>query len=124
MKASRTLKSSTIRTSASGKLSQSTKYHPMTQKSKEDEYIASLQKQVYYLELEMKLMKDRELETKNKVGGYEVLFRDGVPLNEHFLALKTKYTNEKEHFENMINGLMTTINNTDNENQNLQLQII
>ena len=123
MKASRTLKSSTIRTSASGKLSQSTKYPPMTQKSKEDEYIASLQKQVYYLELEMKLMKDRELETKNKVGGYEVLFRDGVPLNEHFLALKTKYTNEKEHFENMINGLMTTINNTDNENQNLQLQI-
>ena len=123
MKASRTLKSSTIRTSASGKLSQSTKYPPMTQKGKEDEYIASLQKQVYYLELEMKLMKDRELETKNKVGGYEVLFRDGVPLNEHFLALKTKYTNEKEHFENMINGLMTTINNTDNENQNLQLQI-
>ena len=53
MKASRTLKSSTIRTSASGKLSQSTKYPPMTQKSKEDEYIASLQKQVYYLELEM-----------------------------------------------------------------------
>ena len=95
MKASKTLKSSTLRTSASGKLSQSAKYPPLTQKAKEDEYIASLQKQVYYLELEMKLMKDRELETKNKVGGYEVLFRDGVPLNEHFLALKTKYTNEK-----------------------------
>ena len=123
MKASKTLKSSTLRTSASGKLSQSAKYPPLTQKAKEDEYIASLQKQVYYLELEMKLMKDRELETKNKVGGYEVLFRDGVPLNEHFLALKTKYTNEKEHFENNINGLMTIINNTDNENQNLQLQI-
>jgi len=59
----------------------------------------------------MKLMKDREIDTKNKVGGYgkfvvliwiEILFRDGVPLNEHFLALKTKYTNEKNCFENMV----------------------
>lgn len=36
----------------------------------EDDYINTLQKQIYYLELEMKLMKDREIETKNKVGGY------------------------------------------------------
>ena len=69
------------------------KYPAMTQKGKDDEYISGLQRQVYYLELEMKLMKDREAETKNKVGGYEVLFRDRVPLNENFLALKTKYTN-------------------------------
>lgn len=65
------------------------KYPAMTQKGKDDEYISGLQRQVYYLELEMKLMKDREAETKNKVGGYEVLFRDGVPLNENFLAIKT-----------------------------------
>ena len=71
----------------------------------------------------MKLMKDREAETKNKVGGYEVLFRDGVPLNENFLALKTKYTNERDHFENVINGLTANINNTENENQNIQLMI-
>lgn len=36
----------------------------------EEGYISNLQKQIYYLELEMKLMKDREVETKNKVGGY------------------------------------------------------
>lgn len=36
----------------------------------EEDYITNLQKQVYYLELEMKLMKDREIDTKNKVGGY------------------------------------------------------
>lgn len=36
----------------------------------EEDYITNLQKQIYYLELEMKLMKDREVETKNKVGGY------------------------------------------------------
>ena len=103
--------------------SQSGKYPALTQKSKEDDYISSLQKQVYYLELEMKLMKDRELETKNKVGGYEVLFRDGVPLNENFLALKTKYKNERDNFENAINDLNNNINDTENENQNLKIQI-
>ena len=36
----------------------------------EEDFITNLQKQVYYLELEMKLMKDREVETKNKIGGY------------------------------------------------------
>jgi len=106
-----------------GNLSKSARYPPLTQKSKEDDYIASLQKQVYYLELEMKLMKDREIDTKNKVGGYEVLFRDGVPLNENFLALKTKYKNERDNFENMIRNLDNTITRTDEENQNLQMQI-
>jgi len=106
-----------------GNLSKSQRYPPLTQKSKEDDYIASLQKQVYYLELEMKLMKDREIDTKNKVGGYEVLFRDGVPLNENFLALKTKYKNERDNFENIIRNLDNTITRTDEENQNLQMQI-
>jgi hypothetical protein len=32
----------------------------------------------------------------------EILFRDGVPLNEHFLALKTKYQNEKAEFDKII----------------------
>lgn len=36
----------------------------------EGDFITNLQKQIYYLELEMKLMKDREVETKNKIGGY------------------------------------------------------
>jgi hypothetical protein len=89
----------------------------------EDEYISNLQKQIYYLELEMKLMKDKEIDTKNKVGGYEILFRDGVPLNEHFLALKTKYTNERDHFEKYINDLSLEIINIENENKYLQNMI-
>jgi chromosome segregation ATPase len=71
----------------------------------------------------MKLMKDRELDTKNKVGGYEVLFRDGVPLNENFLALKTKYKNERDAFEKIILDLNTNIDNTNKENINLTNQI-
>ena len=99
------------------------RYPPLTQKSKEDDYISSLQKQVYYLELEMKLMKDRELDTKNKVGGFEILFRDGVPLNENFLALKTKYKNERDQFEKIILDLNTTIDKTNKENDYLHNQI-
>lgn len=37
-----------------------------------------------------------------KITFLEILFRDGVPLNEHFLALKTKYTNEKNSFETVL----------------------
>ena len=68
-------------------------------------------------------MKDRELDTKNKVGGFEVLFRDGVPLNENFLALKTKYKNERDEFEKRILDLNTNIDNTIKENENLNNQI-
>lgn len=87
-----------------------------TIKTVEDDYISNLQKQIYYLELEMKIMKDKEIETKNKVGGYEILFRDGVPLNEHFLALKTKYTNEKDKFDSYIQNLENEISDLQHEN--------
>ena len=134
MKVSRVTRSSTFgnpkvssitnrATNFSTNLPKRERYPPLTQKSKEDDYIASLQKQVYYLELEMKLMKDRELDTKNKVGGYEILFRDGVPLNENFLALKTKYKNERDVYEKRILDLTTNIDNTTQENENLNNQI-
>jgi hypothetical protein len=36
----------------------------------EDEYIQNLHQQIYYLELQMKLLKDQEIESKNKMGGF------------------------------------------------------
>ncbi len=48
------------------------------------------------MEIEIKLLKDREVDQKNKASGYETLLRDGIPLNEHFLALKNKYNNEND----------------------------
>ena len=119
----RALSNSNRITNLSANIPKKEKYPPLTQKSKEDDYISSLQKQVYYLELEMKLMKDRELDTKNKVGGFEILFRDGVPLNENFLALKTKYKNERDAFEKIILDLNNNIDNTIKENANLNNQI-
>ena len=48
------------------------------------------------MEHEVKLLKEREVDQKNKASGYETLLRDGIPLNEHFLALKNKFNNEQE----------------------------
>lgn len=48
------------------------------------------------METEIKLLKDREVDQKNKASGYETLLRDGIPLNEHFLALKNKFNNEQD----------------------------
>jgi hypothetical protein len=54
----------------SGSVNNRTNFKSTNQPVVEDDYISNLQKQIYYLELEMKLMKDREVETKNKIGGY------------------------------------------------------
>lgn len=72
----------------------------------EEEYILNLQKQIMLMETEIKLLKDREVDQKNKASGYETLLRDGIPLNEHFLALKNKYNNEKDELNKFVNGLM------------------
>jgi Skp family chaperone for outer membrane proteins len=62
------------------------------------------------METEIKLLKDREVDQKNKASGYETLLRDGIPLNEHFLALKNKYNNENDSLLKAQNGLQDEIN--------------
>jgi len=54
------------------------------------------------METEIKLLKDREVDQKNKASGYETLLRDGIPLNEHFLALKNKYNNEDDSLKKSV----------------------
>jgi hypothetical protein len=61
-----------------------------------DDLILNLQKQIVIMETEIKLLKEREVDQKNKASGYETLLRDGIPLNEHFLALKNKFNNEQD----------------------------
>jgi len=74
-------------------------------KNLEEEYILNLQKQIMLMETEIKLLKDREVDQKNKASGYETLLRDGIPLNEHFLALKNKYNNEKDEMDKYVRAL-------------------
>ena len=65
-------------------------------KGLEEEYILNLQKQIALMEIQIKQLKTREIDQKNQASGYETLLRDGIPLNEHFLALKNKYNNEND----------------------------
>ena len=67
-----------------------------------DDLIVNLQKQIVIMETEIKLLKEREVDQKNKASGYETLLRDGIPLNEHFLALKNKYNNEKDLLDKQV----------------------
>lgn len=92
-------------------------------KGLEEEYILNMQKQVVLMEHEIKLLKDREVDQKNKASGYETLLRDGIPLNEHFLALKNKFNNEKEDLEKYIQALTDEIRKEEMNNKNRKHKI-
>jgi hypothetical protein len=75
------------------------------------------------MEHEIKLLKDREVDQKNKASGYETLLRDGIPLNEHFLALKNKFNNEKDELEKYVKSLEEEIKKEEKNNGDKKLRI-
>lgn len=95
-------------------------------KGLEEEYILNMQKQVVLMEHEIKLLKDREVDQKNKASGYETLLRDGIPLNEHFLALKNKFNNEKDDLDKYVKALEDEIKREDlnNKHKRHRIQIL
>lgn len=86
-------------------------------KGLEEEYILNLQKQIVLLEHEIKFLKDREVDQKNKASGYETLLRDGIPLNEHFLALKNKFNNEQDLLTKTVEIMKEEIQKEENANR-------
>jgi hypothetical protein len=92
-------------------------------KNLEEEYILNMQKQIVLMEHEIKLLKDREVDQKNKASGYETLLRDGIPLNEHFLALKNKFNNEKDEMEKYVKSLEDEIKREEMSNKNKKHKI-
>lgn len=86
-------------------------------KGLEEEYILNLQKQIVLMEHEIKFLKEREVDQKNKASGYETLLRDGIPLNEHFLALKNKYNNEKDILDKNVQMMKDEISKEENANK-------
>ena len=99
----------------------------LTAKTKEqtgvtEEYIDNLQHQIYMLEMELKLMKDREIESKKKLGGIETMFRDGIPLNEHFFALKIKYKKESQEYDSQIKLLCSEIEKVKSDTEDLKMR--
>ncbi len=92
-------------------------------KNLEEEYIFNMQKQIVLMEHEIKLLKDREVDQKNKASGYETLLRDGIPLNEHFLALKNKFNNERDELDKFVRVLEEEIRKEEMGNKNKRHKI-
>lgn len=83
----------------------------------QEEYILNLQKQIVLMEQELKLLKEREVEQRNQVSGYETLLKDGIPLNEHFIALKNKFNKDKEDEEKRLRNLNEDIKHDEDMNR-------
>ena len=49
--------------------------------------------------------------------------RDGIPLNEHFLALKNKFNNEKDEMEGFVKNLEDEIKREEMNNKNKKHKI-
>jgi hypothetical protein len=49
--------------------------------------------------------------------------RDGIPLNEHFLALKNKFNNEKDELEKFVRALEEEIKREEMNNKNKKHKI-
>lgn len=75
------------------------------------------------MEHEIKLLKDREVDQKNKASGYETLLRDGIPLNEHFLALKNKFNNERDELDKYVRSLEEEIKKEEMNNKSKRHKI-
>ena len=69
------------------------------------------------MEHQIKLLKEREVDQKNKASGYETLLRDGIPLNEHFLALKNKFNNEQDTLKKKAEIMDEELRKLDMENK-------
>lgn len=75
------------------------------------------------MEHEIKFLKDREVDQKNKASGYETLLRDGIPLNEHFLALKNKFNNEQDLLDKNVKFMESEIEKERNGNKQRNVRI-
>lgn len=69
------------------------------------------------MERNIESLKQKEVEQKNQASGYETLLRDGIPLNEHFLALKNKYNTEQDYLKKNHNMMEMEIQKEENENK-------
>ena len=70
----------------------------------ENEFIDNLKKQIYFMEMELKLMKEREREIA-KSGGFTQLFNDDKDPSNHIQQLKVKYANMRKKMEDQILNL-------------------
>ena len=65
-----------------------------------EEYIANLQQQVHFMELEMKILKEKVFEDEKK-SGIGSLFDDEKTSHQHISLLKTKYMEMRTRYEKL-----------------------
>lgn len=70
----------------------------------EDEYIENLQQQIHFMELELKLLKEKQDE-EEKSGGAGGLFLDEKTAGQHLTLLKEKYQKMHKELEKNISDL-------------------
>ena len=88
----------------------------------EDEYIENLQQQIHFMELELKLLKQKQDE-EEKSGGIANLFMDEKTSMQHIVQLKDKYKKMKKELELKIKGLIKDKLGLDCENHVLNERI-
>ena len=64
----------------------------------DDEYISNLQQQVHFMELELKILKEKVVEDEQK-SGIGNLFDDEKSSHQHINLLKTKYMQMRRDFD-------------------------
>lgn len=69
-----------------------------------DEYIVNLQQQIHFMELELKILKEKVLEDEQK-SGIGSLYDDDKSSHQHISLLKTKYAQMRRDFDRQLNEL-------------------
>ena len=69
-----------------------------------DEYIVNLQQQIHFMELELKILREKVLEDEQK-SGIGSLYDDDKTSHQHISLLKTKYSQMKRDFDRQIQDL-------------------
>jgi len=72
--------------------------------SVEDEYIGNLQQQVHFMDLELKILKEKVVDDE-KNAGIGSLFDDEKTSHQHIQLLKVKYMEMRKNFEKQSQDL-------------------
>ena len=88
----------------------------------ESEFIQNLKKQIYFMEMELKLMKEREREIA-KSGGFTQLFNDDKDPAIHIQQLKIKYAKMRKKMEDEILKLSDKKRQVTGENVSLKAKL-
>jgi len=69
-----------------------------------DEYIVNLQQQIHFMELELKILREKVIEDEQK-SGIGSLYDDDKTSHQHISLLKSKYAQMKRDFDKQLHDL-------------------